>query len=117
MFKKVSLVLCLVNGIIFSSNAVQAQVIEPIIPLPSDSDDSDNSIPVIESESETEIEEGKAVLTPADLPAGFQTLPPEFAEQITNQFKLLSQQLGQGNLQPEDYFVLVNPNLANLLIS
>ncbi len=111
MFKKFSLVLCLINGIILSGSAVEAQIAEPATPS---TYDGDNLSPVTEPETKTE--EAKAVLTPADLPPGFQSLPPEFSEQIASQFQLLSQQLGQGNLQPEDYFVLVNPNLANLQI-
>lgn len=111
MFKKVFLALCLINGIVFSSGAVHSQTLEPTNLLAYEGDNPSEA-----TESDTEVKEAKVVLTPEDLPPGFQSLPPEFADQITSQFKVLSEKLGQGNLQPEDYFVLVSPNLTNLQI-
>ncbi len=51
----------------------------------------------------------KPILSPDDLPEGFQELPPTVANQLASQFEALSGQLSQNGVEPEDFFVYYNP--------
>lgn len=50
-----------------------------------------------------------ATVTLQDLPAGFRELPPELSAALSSRLDILAQQLGQGNLKPENFFAFVNP--------
>ncbi len=50
-----------------------------------------------------------STLTLQDLPPGFTELPPEISAALSSRLDVLSQQLGQGNLKPENFFAFVNP--------
>lgn len=48
-------------------------------------------------------------LTPEDLPSGFQEIPPAIRNQLAAQFKVLGEQLGQQDLDVENFFAFFNP--------
>lgn len=58
----------------------------------------------------------QATLTLQDLPPGFTELPPELAAQVSSRLDALRQQLGQGNLQPENFFAFVNPQTSQVVL-
>lgn len=50
-----------------------------------------------------------STLTLKDLPPGFTELPPEISAALSSRLDVLSQQIGPGNLKPENFFAFVNP--------
>ena len=50
-----------------------------------------------------------ATVTLKDLPPGFTELPPELSATLSSRLDVLAQQLGRGNLKPENFFAFVNP--------
>lgn len=57
-----------------------------------------------------------ATLTLEDLPPGFTELPPELATQVASRLDILTKQLGQGNLKPENFFTFVNPQNFQIVL-
>lgn len=57
-----------------------------------------------------------ATLTLEDLPAGFTKLPPQISAQMASRMSSLSQQLGQGNLKPENFFAFVHPQKLQIVL-
>lgn len=55
-------------------------------------------------------------LTLADMPSGFQELPPEIASQLLSQLTAFAPQLAQANLKPEDLFAFVNPENLQVVV-
>lgn len=55
-------------------------------------------------------------LTLADLPPGFQELPPELTAQIATRLEPFRQQLAKANIKPEDFFAFVNPENFQLVM-
>ncbi|GAB4178515.1 MAG: hypothetical protein Fur006_11010 [Coleofasciculaceae cyanobacterium] len=58
----------------------------------------------------------QATLTVADLPPGFRELPPELAASIASRLEILKQELGQGNMKPENFFAFVNPQNFQIVL-
>lgn len=57
-----------------------------------------------------------ASLTLKDLPPGFTELPPELSAALSSRLDVLSQQIGQGNLKPENFFAFVNPQNFQIVL-
>lgn len=57
-----------------------------------------------------------AALTLQDLPSGFTELPPEIAASLSSRLEMLSQQLGQGKMKPENFFAFVNPTNFQIVL-
>ncbi len=58
----------------------------------------------------------EAILRLEDLPTGFTELPPELATEVASRLDGLRQQLGQGNLKPENFFAFVNPQNFQIVL-
>lgn len=57
-----------------------------------------------------------APLTLADLPDGFIEPPPAIAAQIQQQIQVMSSQIQQGGINPEDYFAFVHPQTMQVIV-
>lgn len=55
-------------------------------------------------------------LTLKDLPSGFTELPPEISAALSSRLDVLSQQIGQGTLKPENFFAFVNPQNFQIVL-
>lgn len=51
-----------------------------------------------------------------DLPPGFQELPPELTASLASQFRLLTQQFQDANLNPNNLFAFVNPESFQIVL-
>lgn len=107
MIKRIPLSLCLLSGILFTGNPVNAA-----IPVTSASTASP-TVPQTLSQASTST---NAKLLLEDLPEGFQELPPELAASLASQFRLLTQQFQEANLNPENLFAFVNPESFQIVL-
>jgi hypothetical protein len=57
-----------------------------------------------------------ATLTLKDLPPGFTELPPELSSVLSSRLEVLTQQLGQANLKPENFFAFVDPQDFQIIL-
>jgi len=57
-----------------------------------------------------------ATLTLKDLPPGFTELPPDLSSVLSSRLEVLTQQLGQANLKPENFFAFVNPQDFQIIL-
>ena len=98
MPKKIPLNLCLLFGLLF---AFPAQAATPAIA----------KLGIADTMLQLAVEPTPAAstITLKDLPPGFRELPPEISAALSSRLDLLSQQIGQGNLKPENFFAFVNP--------
>lgn len=98
MPKKIPLNLCLLFGLLF---AFPAQAATPAIA----------KLGIADTMLKLAVEPtpSASTITLKDLPPGFRELPPEIAAALSSRLDLLSQQIGQGNLKPENFFAFVNP--------
>lgn len=99
MSKRISLNLCLLFGVLFVQFPAQAAT--PAIA----------KLGIADAMLTLAVEPTPAAstLTLKDLPPGFTELPPEISAALSSRLDVLSQQLGQGNLKPENFFAFVNP--------
>ncbi len=107
MIKRIPLSLCLLSGILFTGNPINAAT-----PVTSASTASP-PIPQRISQASTS---ANVKLLLEDLPEGFQELPPELAASLASQFRLLTQQFQQANLNPENLFAFVNPENLQIVL-
>jgi hypothetical protein len=98
MPKKIPLNLCLLFGLLF---AFPAQAATPAIA----------KLGIADTMLQLAVEPTPAAstITLKDLPPGFRELPPEISAALSSRLDLLSQQIGQENLKPENFFAFVNP--------
>lgn len=98
MPKKIPLNLCLLFGVLF---AFPAQAATPAIA----------KLGIADTMLQLAVEPtpSASTITLKDLPAGFRELPPEISAALSSRLDLLSQQIGQENLKPENFFAFVNP--------
>ena len=116
MPKRISLTLCLLTGVIFSGVPVEA--------ARATSPASSSVQPIAQygiAETFTQIAAeqptaAQAMLTLKDLPSGFRELPPELAAEFASRLNVLSQQVGQGSLKPENFFAFVNPENFQIVL-
>lgn len=116
MAKRLSLTLCLLTGVIFSGMPVKAAI--------TTSPASSNWQPIAQqgiAETFTQMAAEKptsaqATLTLEDLPPGFTKLPPELAAEFASRLSVLSQQVRQGSLKPENFFAFANPENFQIVL-
>lgn len=98
MLKRIPLNLCLLFGLLF---AFPAQAATPAIA----------KLGIADTMLKLAVEPTPAAstLTLKDLPPGFRELPPEISAALSSRLDILGQQIGQGNLKPENFFAFVNP--------
>ncbi|MBZ8181201.1 MAG: hypothetical protein SAL07_04045 [Oscillatoria sp. PMC 1051.18] len=104
MAKKLSFTLCLLTGIFFSAVSAKAEI--PFHLAQFDSENPVQTLPQTAPAPSLPV----VALTLEDLPSGFQKLPPELTEQIASQFQFFRGDLGGNSLEPENFFVFVNPD-------
>lgn len=116
MAKRISLSLCLLAGVIVVEAPAQAAITtaqtlsQP--PLTAKHD----TIKTVFQMAAEQLAPTPATLTVADLPAGFTELPPELAEMLASRLEMLKQELGQGNMKPENFFAFVNPKNFQIVL-
>ncbi|MEC4982581.1 MAG: hypothetical protein SAJ37_02685 [Oscillatoria sp. PMC 1068.18] len=104
MAKKLSFTLCLLTGIFFSAVSAKAQ-----IPFQLAQFESENPVQTL-SQTAPAPSLPVVALTVEDLPSGFEKLSPELTEQIASQFQFFRGDLGENTLEPDNFFVFVNPD-------
>ncbi|WP_044210587.1 hypothetical protein [Coleofasciculus chthonoplastes] len=107
MIKRISLRLGLLSGILFTGNPVNADI--PLTPVSTAS----STVPQTLSQASTST---NIKLLLEDLPEGFQELPPELTASLASQFRLLTQQFQEANLNPENLFAFVNPESFQIVL-
>jgi hypothetical protein len=116
MPKRISWVLCLLSGVIFSGLPAKAST--TMTPTASDKQliaqqGIAEILPKIVAQQPAS---AQTTLTIEDLPSGFTELPPELAAELASRLTVLAQQMGQGNLNPENFFAFVNPENFQLVL-
>lgn len=107
MIKRISLSLGLLSGILFTGNPVHADI--PLTPV----SPASPTVPQTISQASTST---NVKLLLEDLPEGFQELPPELTASLASQFRLLTQQFQDANLNPENLFAFVNPESFQIVL-
>lgn len=107
MIKRISLSLGLLSGILFTGNPVNADI--PLTPV----SPASSTVPQTISQASTS---SNIKLLLEDLPEGFQELPPELTTSLASQFRLLTQQFQEANLNPENLFAFVNPESFQIVL-
>ncbi|MEQ9620545.1 hypothetical protein [Coleofasciculus chthonoplastes] len=107
MIKRIPLSLGLLSSILFTGNPVNADI--PLTPVSTAS----STVPQTIAQASTS---SNVKLLLEDLPEGFQELPPELAASLASQFRLLTQQFQEANLNPENLFAFVNPESFQIVL-
>lgn len=107
MINRIPLSLYLLSGILFTGNPVHAAI--PV----TQASTASPTVPQRISQASTS---ANVKLLLEDLPEGFQELPPELAASLASQFRLLTQQFQQANLNPENLFAFVNPESFQIVL-
>jgi hypothetical protein len=116
MAKRISVSFCLLTGVIFTWVPAQAAMTtaltESRTQLLAHPGIAETIVQIATEQSVSTT----ATLTLEDLPPGFTELPPELATQVASRLDILRQQLGQGNLKPENFFTFVNPQNFQIVL-
>ncbi len=116
MAKRISLSVCLLVGVLVAGAPAQAAITTaPTVsqpPLTAQPSIAKTFNPLVAEQSAP----AQATLTVEDLPPGFTELPPEIAASIASRLEVLQQQVGPGNLKPENFFAFVNPKSFQIVL-
>lgn len=116
MAKKLSLSLCLLAGVIIAGVPARAAITTaPTVsqlPLTAKPGIVKSILQIAADQTAPK----QATLTVEDLPSGFRELPPELAASIASRLEVLKQELGQGNMKPENFFAFVNPQNFQIVL-
>jgi hypothetical protein len=116
MAKRISLSLCLLTGVIVAGVPARAAITTaPTVSQPPLTAKQGIVRTVLQMAAEQSTP-ARATLTVEDLPPGFTELPPELAASIASRLEVLKQQLGQGNMKPENFFAFVNPRTFQIVL-
>ena len=116
MAKRISLSLCLLAGVIVAGVPAQAAITtaqtlsQPLLTA------KYGTVKTIFRMAAEQLAPTPATLTVEDLPPGFTELPPELAATIASRLEILKQELGQGNMKPENFFAFVNPKNFQIVL-
>ncbi|HEY9673476.1 MAG TPA: hypothetical protein V6D11_18680 [Waterburya sp.] len=116
MAKRISWSVCLLVGVLVAGAPAQAAIVTaPTVsqpPLTAQPSITKTLNPIVAEPSTPVL----AALTVEDLPPGFTELPPEIAASIASRLEVLQQQIGPGNLKPENFFAFVNPQNFQIVL-
>ncbi|MEW6492117.1 MAG: hypothetical protein AB1589_06155 [Cyanobacteriota bacterium] len=117
MAKKISLSLCLFLGVIVNGIPAQATITKaPTVSQSPLSAQSGIAPTLLQLVAQQAAPAQPATLTLEDLPPGFTELPPELAAKIASRLEVLREQMGQGNMKPENFFAFVNPKTFQVVL-
>jgi hypothetical protein len=108
MAKRIPLSLCLLTSVIFAGFPTQAAITTAPTALPTQVVDQQGIAEISPQIAAEQPSSAQATLTLQDLPPGFTELPPQITAEIASRFDSIRQELGQGNLKPENFFAFVN---------
>lgn len=116
MAKRISLSLCLLAGVIIAGVPAQAAITTAQTLSQPSLTAKQGTVKMVLQMAAEQLAPTPATLTVEDLPPGFTELPPELATMLASRLELLKQELGQGNMKPENFFAFVNPKNFQIVL-
>lgn len=117
MAKKISFSLGLLLGVIVHGIPAQATITTaPTLSQSPLSAQSGIATTLLQVAAESAAPAQQATLTLEDLPPGFTELPPELAAKIASRLEIIREQMGQGNMNSENFFIFVNPKTFQIVL-
>lgn len=116
MAKRISLSLCLLAGVIVAGVPAQAAITtaqtlsQPLLTA------KQGTIKTVLQMAAEQLAPTPATLTVEDLPSGFTELPPEVTTMLASRLEIVKQELGQGNMKPENFFAFVHPKNFQIVL-
>ncbi|MBD2015510.1 hypothetical protein H6F96_16250 [Microcoleus sp. FACHB-53] len=116
MAKRISVSLCLLAGVIVAGVPAQAAITTAQTLSQPPLTAKHGTVKTVLLMAAEQLAPTPATLTLEDLPPGFTELPPELATMLASRLEMLKQELGQGNMKPENFFAFVNPKNFQIVL-